>query len=419
MLKLLIVIALGALVVIAVVRAVAMLRMMPPGQRLRTLPLLLKIYTRGATRPPSWLAMEDDDLAPPEGTIPAVGWETIDEAPGLVTNAQRLTEEGGFARVCDIDSDGTALIFRESPGPNGYEGWLQARDGTRTEVARGGVHSTGEFIDGSVQNGVVSWLRDDPPTQRVEVWRWDGVHGARILHRLDYSATRGPGAINGWTLVAGDTTATTFLPGGVGTIVAHHPDHGVVHIAATPFVTLHRDLVAEARGLRKAAVVAYVPDQPRGVVAELDLDVWPPRLVPLVKGPFPGASTQMGQVLGFWDGSRMLEVPNWKGILLGSGFAGDPVGDGRWIAFVRSVQSANDRKVLNQAAVVVDTGSGTRMTLSKISSGRMHLRGRYVAWHEAAPHRAGDWDRTYAGTTSWVAELVGHAKGPGPAGPGP
>jgi hypothetical protein len=410
------VVAVGFLIVLIGWRILKTLRYFPPDQRAKALPVVLKIWYRaliGADRrqvepnDPTW-----ESLAPPAEPIFVDHWSTFGDTPDFVTQRQQLTQEGGYAQLRDVDVDGAALIMKTRHNDTGYELWLETRQGERIDVIPSGVHLSGDLLDASIDHGAVALLRDNPAGRCVELWRWDRDGGARLVHSLDYPAKLGFGGAHGWVLLLGDVIVATFLPGGTGTIVAHHPQHGIAHLSSTSFGTLHRDLVAEALGKRRAAVNMHVPSEPTGVVTELDLDVWPPQLTPLRRGMLPGASTQLGRVLGFTPGTKLLEVPGRPGIAFSAGVVTDPVGDDRLIAFPLAAMPNTGPKVMGTEAFVVDVRSRRRTLVTGRARGKMFMRGNFIAWNEAAPYRSSERTPPFVGSTSWVAELVKGEEGP-------
>ena len=403
-------IVVGSLVLtlaIFVLRIRDLVRLFPKGQRLRNVPYVLRLVHRASTRNVAApTTSEIAWLSPPNAAVSTVGWSAMADAPDLVKNARRVSQEGSFASVQDVDADGSALIFRYGAEDSGYSWWLEARDGTRTDGPQGAFTSTGSFMNGCVDRGAVAWLHDNPQQQVAEVWRWDLSEGARVIHSLDYRGQKGPGAVSGWVLLAGDIAVVTFAAGRVGTVVAIHPQHGAVHLASVSILTLHRDLVAEQHGMHRAAVNLYVPNEPKGVVAELDLDVWPPTVTPIAKDFFPGASTQLGKVLGFLREARVLRFPSTEEIAFGRQMALDPIGDGTFTAFglFQLVDAA--RKTSETSAIVVRIATGTRTVLTTSLRGRTYMRGGFVAWSQVASPATNDGAKSYTGVTSWVAELA-------------
>lgn len=330
---------------------------------------------------------------------------SIDDDGTLIADAQQLSSEGERVEIHDLDVDGTALLFTIGQGGVGYEGWFRSRDGAAFVFASGGEHATGALVSGSIDRGVVAWLRKDEDARVIEAWRWDGAHGARIIQRLDYELYDGKDVASGWVLVADDVTVTTLVPGMHGSIVAHHPEHGAVHVAATQFATLHRDGVAESLGLRRAAVNTFDENERLGVVEELDLDVWPPRLTRVATGYIPGASTQMGQVLGELRDARLLAIPGAAPIAITEGAALDPIGDGRFVAFGlwRDLPPHEDARAYE--AVLVEPATGRRMTLTAGLGSRIFLRGTFVAWGEATGDAGAGTPPSRRGVQVWVAQL--------------
>ncbi|MGC4175526.1 hypothetical protein [Demequina sp.] len=401
-------VVLVALVVLGfiVLRAVHFVRYLPKGERLRHFPGVLGATARSNSLGEVDVSTENDWLAPQAQTNGTIKWAAMEVREDLVSHPQQVCTEGNAIELHDLDVDGTALLFKIGAGGDGYEGYLQARDGSGVVFARGGAHGTGELLGGSVDHGRVGWLRKDPVSHQIQVWRWDAASGDRLIHTFDYQVAKGRDYAFAWVLIAGDVTAVTFLPGQHGSVVVHHPDHGVVHLASTSFPTLHRDLVAEARGLRRAAVNVLLPGHPQGVAAQLDLDSWPPTLTSVANEFFPGASLQMGQILGYLRRQRVLRIPNAPQVSLSQGLITDPVGDGQFVAagyFDPPGQSAHSRE---SDAVLIDSVAGRRQTLTKHLKARMYLRGDFVAWGQAAPRWPTEGPEPRTGVTGWVAQLV-------------
>lgn len=395
--------ALGIFVAVTVYQVVRFMRFIPPEHRREALPMILKgVLGLGRPRP-----TPDFETLPmmPAATLDATDWSLFWETTDGVTARQRVTEEGLYSGVFALDVDGTALGSTDSPG-GGFSLWLHRRDGSRIAVPGAVSGPDAELLAADVDHGSVAWLQYAARSRRVELWRWDGAGGTRLVHALPHARRQGGPRAVGWVLIAGDVTAMTFVPEMVGTVIVLHPAHGVTHVAATAFPTLHRDLVAEQQGLHRAAVSAYSADWAMGIVSELDLDVWPPVLRALAREPMPGASTQMGEVLGFWLHSRELAIPGNRAIAFGEGAVTDPVGDGVSVAFVYAAPAPRTSGTYDHTAYLVDVDSQRRTVLSTRATAMVRLRGRFVSWSEMAPRSIKDWHAKDVGVTSWVAEIA-------------